>query len=135
MLSNGKNVAPAQIEAVLVKSEWIDKVVLVGNNRSCVGAIVVPNFEKLSGWCEKNKIEVSSEQEMVEHSAVQELIRGEINRACEPLSPYEKVKRFYISPRDFSFSMGELTPTQKIKRREVEKNFAERAENKTVFGE
>ncbi|MCR4783333.1 MAG: long-chain fatty acid--CoA ligase [bacterium] len=125
VLSNGKNVAPAQIEAVLVKSEWIDKVVLVGNNRSCVGAIVVPNFEKLSDWCEKNKIEVSSEQEMVEHSAVQELIRGEINRACEPLSPYEKVKRFYLSPRDFSFSMGELTPTQKIKRREVEKNFAE----------
>ena len=69
---------------------------------------------------------------MVAHSAVQELICNEINEACASFSPYEKVKRFFISPREFSFSMGELTPTQKVKRREVEKNFS--AEVEKMFG-
>ncbi|MGM9999013.1 MAG: AMP-dependent synthetase/ligase [Candidatus Bruticola sp.] len=124
VLSNGKNVAPSQIEAAILKSEWINSVVLVGNNRSCVGAIIVPNFEKLHSFCEKKKIVAETNHEMVSHAAVQEIICGEINEACDTFSSYEKVKRFYISDREFSFAMGELTPTQKVKRREVEKNFS-----------
>ena len=124
ILSNGKNVAPTQIENAICQSDWISKAVLVGNNRICVGAIIVPNFEKLEAWAEKQKLGCANMAELVQHPAVQELICDEINKGCAPFSPYEKVKRFCISPRDFSFAMGELTPTQKVKRREVEKNFA-----------
>lgn len=124
ILSNGKNIAPTKIEDAICRSSWIDKVVLVGNSRTCVGAIVVPSFEKMQKMCETQNLSFNSDEEMVASPTFQDIIRGEIDRACEPFSPYEKVKRFYVSPRDFSFAMGELTPTQKVKRREVEKNFS-----------
>lgn len=128
VLANGKNVAPNPIELALSKSEWIDRAVVVGNNRTCVGAVIVPSFEKIRTWAEKRKINYSTNAEILQNEELQELLLEEINKACESFSNFEKVKRYYLADRDFSFAMGELTPSQKVKRRAVEKNFAEQVE-------
>lgn len=132
VLANGKNIAPSKIELAIARSPWISSAVLVGNNRSRLGAVIVPDFEKLGAWAEKHKLHFSDNAELIALPEAQELIRSEINTACEQFSAYEKVKCFYISDREFSVSLGELTATHKLKRRVVEKNFS--AEIDKMFG-
>ncbi|MBQ7503363.1 long-chain fatty acid--CoA ligase [bacterium] len=132
VLANGKNIAPSKIEFAICKSAWISGAVLVGNNRSRVGAVIVPDFEALAQWAEKRRLSFADNAELIAYPEVQELIRSEINTACEPFSAYEKVKCFYISDREFSVSLGELTATHKLKRRVVERNFS--SEIDKMFG-
>ncbi len=121
--SGGKNVAPAPIEHKLKTSKFIDEVCLVGNNRKFVSALIVPAYEMLKDWAEKQKIKFSSTEELLNHPETQKLFQNEIDRLQEGFARYEKVKKFVLLPEPFSQERGELTPSLKIKRNVVEKNY------------
>lgn len=123
VLSNGKNVPPAPLESAICSSPWIEQAVAIGNNRSFVGALVVPNFEKLEKWAKERGLD-GSREELVQNLEFEKIILREIGAACEGFSAYEKVRRIAILPREFKASEGEVTPSLKIKRRIVSSHFA-----------
>lgn len=128
ILSNGKNVAPAPLENALKANDWIEQAVVVGNNRSFVGALIVPNFEKLEAWAKEQGIE-GDRQALCSHLEVERWLSKQVGEACREFSSYERVRRIAILPCELSAEMGEITPTLKVKRRIVDLHFEELIES------
>lgn len=116
VLSNGKNVAPQPIESQLVQSPFIDQIMLVGNERKNVAALIVPNFDALKSWASENEVDASDIPEMLKTREVQQLIQREIREGLTDFSDFEQVRRFALLEKEFSQEEDEMTPTLKLKR-------------------
>ena len=127
--SGGKNIAPAPMENVMVASPYIEQVVVIGDKRNFISALIVPAFEAVESYLAHHDKEVTSHAAIIEHSDVIALIGREVNSAMESFSKYERVKRFALLPRLLTLEKGELTPTLKVVRRIVLNNFDEYVEN------
>jgi long-chain acyl-CoA synthetase len=124
--AGGKMIAPAPIENALKTSPYIQNVALVGDKRRFVSALIVPNFASLQALArEKALAGGSSTAELCAQPWVHDLIEKEIARLTANLAQYETIKRFALLDREFTFDGGELTYTLKLKRREIEKHYAE----------
>ena len=123
--SGGKNVAPQPIENALVNSPYIEQVMLIGDKRNFISALIAPSFDSLKAWAEEKGITYDSSEELIALSTVQELIQDEIDKHSEDFARYEKVREFRLLPKELTIEDGELTPTLKIKRRVVEEEFRE----------
>jgi long-chain acyl-CoA synthetase len=110
ILSDGTAVDTDDCENALNSSPYIERVVLIGNARPYITALIVPD----SAAC--------AEMDLFE---LENLIKGEIDRLLNGFSPLEKPKRFSILNRSFSQSSGELTSTQRLRLPRIEKNYAE----------
>ncbi len=124
VLSNGKNVAPSPIEQAIKESRYVEQVVVLGDKRNFISALVVPAFEAMKSWCAENGVS-SEPEEMAKDPKVVEMLTKVAVDACQSFSPYEQVKKVAILPRELSQEHGELTPTLKTKRRVVDENFKE----------
>ena len=116
VLSNGKNVAPQPIESQLVQSPFIDQIMLVGNERKNIAALIVPNFDALKSWASENDVENSDIPELIETREVQQLIQKEIRDRLTDFADFEQVRRFALLEKEFSQEEDEMTPTLKLKR-------------------
>ncbi|MDP2359401.1 MAG: long-chain fatty acid--CoA ligase [bacterium] len=115
--SGGKNIAPQPIENLLLTSPLIEQVMLVGDHRNFVSALIVPNFgllREVLGLQEGSP--PPSTQQIADHPEVYERIDKEILRLSKELAPYERVRKFSVLGSEFSIESGELTPSLKIKR-------------------
>jgi len=126
--SGGKNIAPQPIENKLITSPYIEQAVVIGDKRKFCSAILVVAEDAIKKWAADNAIEYKDYNELIEKSEVKELLRSEVDRLSVNLARYETIKDFVISPRLFSIESGELTPSLKVKRNVVEKNFAKEIE-------
>ncbi len=125
VLSTGKNVSPLLVEERLCKSPYISQVVVAGDGRSTLSALVVPDFARARERLRGEEGEVGlTDGEVAEDPALKALIREEIKRLMAGLAEFERVKRFALLPRPFSIEKGELTPTMKIRRRKVLDRYA-----------
>ncbi|MGI8468325.1 MAG: AMP-dependent synthetase/ligase [Pyrinomonadaceae bacterium] len=125
-LSNGKYVAPQQVESLLKQSPLISQPVVVGSGRKQVGALVVPDWETLKQTLREEGISADgSREEMCENPIVVKRVQREAIELTRELSDYERVKRVYLLPREFSIDKGEMTPTLKIKRGVVDEKYSE----------
>jgi long-chain acyl-CoA synthetase len=125
VLSNGKNVAPAPIEARLKSSPFIAQAVLLGDRQSVVSALIVPNFERLRAWAKETGVSAGDNVALVAEPRVRRQIKSEIDRLSKELADFERVKRFALLDRDFSIDTGELTPKLSLKRRVIAEKYAE----------
>lgn len=116
VLSNGKNVAPQPIESQLVQSPFIDQIMLVGNERKNIAALIVPNFDALKSWASENDIDNSDIPELLKTRDVQQLIQKEIRERMIDFADFEQVRRFALLEKEFSQEEDEMTPTLKLKR-------------------
>ena len=116
VLSNGKNVAPQPIESQLVQSPFIDQIMLVGNERKNVAALIVPNFDTLKSWASENGVDTTEIPEMLKTREVQQLIQSEIRERLTDFADFEQVRRFALLEKEFSQEEDEMTPTLKLKR-------------------
>jgi len=121
--AGGKNVAPQPIENLIRQSPYIAQAVVLGASRKFISALVVPQFEKLESYAREKGIPFFSAGELCGREEIRELIRGEIDRFTPSLAPYEKIKKIVLLDRDFEIEQGELTPTLKVKRAQVEKKY------------
>ncbi|MBD3225342.1 MAG: AMP-binding protein [Caldithrix sp.] len=121
--SGGKNVAPAPLEHKIKKSKYIDDVCLVGDKRKFISALIIPNWEILQKWARDNAVEADDNQTLAGNDRVKELIWQEIETQNKDFARYEQVKNFTILGQPLSIEKGELTPSLKIKRNVVEKNY------------
>lgn len=125
-LSNGKYIAPQQVESLLKQSPLIAQPVVVGAGRKQVGALIVPDWETLKAVLEENKISINaSREELCERPEVIKVMQNEAVTLTRELADYERVKRVYLLPREFSIDKGEMTPTLKIKRGVIDEKYSE----------
>lgn len=126
--SGGKNIAPQHIENLLLDVPYIDQVVLVGDHKPFITALIVPEFTMIREAAEKKGLHSFSNEELTKHSEIIALIEKEINTRQSSLANFERVRRFTLLPEPFTIESGDLTPTLKVKRSIVTKKFAAQIE-------
>ena len=125
VLSNGKNVAPQPIENELKRSNYIDQVMLLGDNQKTVAALIVPNFDAIKSFAQDQEIEDGDLSLLLSDQSVNRLIRDEIRQYSADFADFEQVKQFKLIDREFSQETDEMTPTLKLKRNVILENFAD----------
>jgi len=121
--SGGKNIAPQPIENEFNTDPYIEQVAVVGDARKYISALIVPEFEALTRWAKEQGIEFKDNTELVRHPKVVELIQQRVDLVNQRLAKYEQIKKFVIIDHPFTEEGGELTPTQKKKRRVIEAKY------------
>jgi long-chain acyl-CoA synthetase len=127
--AGGKNLSPEKIENALKTSPYIKEAVSIGDRRKFVSALVQIEFDNVGNWATRRGLPYTSYQDLAAKPEVIDLIAKEIDTANELLVPVEQVKAFRIIPKELSQDDGELTATQKVRRREVTSLFAELIES------
>lgn len=122
--AGGKNIYPGPIEDLFKTSKWIDQLVVVGEKRSFMAALIVPDFEALEKYAVQNGIGFNSHEELIESDAIKNLFSKELRNFSKELASHEKLRDFRLIPHEFSVGTGELTPTLKVKRRVIEEKYA-----------
>ncbi len=126
--AGGKNVAPQKMENLLATSRYIDQVLVIGDRRKYCAAIIVPNGEAVGKFARGNRIAYPSLKDLYRNPGVLKLIQGEVDAVNAQCTSYEQIKKFILLDLPFSIETGELTPSLKIKRKIVEKNYREEIE-------
>ncbi len=125
-LSNGKYVAPLQVESLLKQSPLVSQAVVVGSGRKQVGALIVPDWEALKEEMKAEGVSVDgTREELCEDPHFIKRIQQDAVDLSRELSDYERIKRVYLLPREFSIDKGEMTPTLKIKRSVIDEKYSE----------
>jgi long-chain acyl-CoA synthetase len=135
-LSNGKYVAPQQIESLIKQSALVNQVVVVGAGRKAPAALIVPDWEALesalateNGGGAKNESRANGVRARVDRALlsrdpdVVRLVQREVAQLTAQLHDYERVRRVALLAEEFSIDGGEMTPTLKVKRRVVDEKF------------
>ena len=122
--AGGKNVVPALLEDQIRADALVSQVLVVGDNRPFIGALVTLDEEALPGWLQRHGLPASTTvAEATGNPAVQAAVQELINRANQSVSQAEAIKSFRIVPSDFTEASGHLTPSMKVKRAQVIKDF------------
>jgi long-chain acyl-CoA synthetase len=123
--SGGKNIAPQPIESLFLQSKYIDQVVLVGDGRMFLSALIVPEFDLLREFAVRHGISYSISSDLISSHEVRKLFEKEIQHLQKDLPTYERVRRFELLTAPLTVESGEMTPTLKVKRKAVEKKYAD----------
>ena len=121
--SNGKYIAPQQVEALLLVDKFIDQVAVIADQRKFVSALVVPEFRLVEEWAREHHIAFSSREDLCANEQVKKMLQERINTLQQQLAYYEQIKRITLLPHHFSMESGELTNTLKMRRPIINKNY------------
>jgi long-chain acyl-CoA synthetase len=125
-LSNGKYVAPQQIESLLKQSEFVSQVVIVGAGRKQPAALIVPEWEAV-----RQALSAAGEKFPTDRVALSrfpgavKIVQGDVAGFTRELADYERIRRIALLPEEFTIDKGEMTPTLKIKRRVIDQKFGD----------
>jgi long-chain acyl-CoA synthetase len=123
--SGGKYVAPQKVEGVLKAAcPYVSQILVHGEGRKYVTALVALDPEGITEWGRSNGLDTSSYADFVKSSPVHDLVAGFVAQANRQLERWETIKRFEILPSELSVEEGEVTPSLKIRRKEVETKYA-----------
>lgn len=118
--SSGKFVAPAFVEEQLRTSPFIDQCMIVGLNQPYVGALILPDFGYLERWCAEKKIHWTAPEFMILNPKINKKYRAEIEQINQTLlGSVEQVKSFHLLSGEWSSENGLLTPSLKLRRRDI----------------
>jgi long-chain acyl-CoA synthetase len=122
-LSAGKYIAPQPIENKLKESPFIEQAMVIGENEKFASALISPDFGYLHEWCSEHKIDFRDNSDLVEMPEVTNQFAKEIKSTNESLGEHEQIKRFRLVTEEWSTQSGELSPTLKLKRNLLTKNY------------
>ncbi len=123
--SGGKFVAPMPIENKMKESWFIKHIMVIGENRKFTAAIIVPDFEFIFKWCKRKGYNYKSNEELIKCTALKNRIWEDIEKYNKRFSHIEQIKRFELTSKDWTVEDGELTPTLKLKRKAILKEYQE----------
>jgi long-chain acyl-CoA synthetase len=121
--AGGKNVAPQPIENVLGLNPYISNVVVVGERRRFISALVVPNFVKLEEYARASRLAFRDRADLCHRKDIIDFMLAEVERSTPELASYERIKRIALLDHDFDIASGEVTPTLKVRRAIVEDKY------------
>ncbi len=115
--SGGKYVIPTLLEDKLKQSRFIEQVMVVGEGEKMPTALIQPNFEFVGEWARRNNIEATSEKDLASNEKVIARIQEELDDCNCHFGKWERIKRFELTPEQWTIDGGHLTPTMKMKRK------------------
>lgn len=121
--SFGKYVSPEMVENNLKESEFIDALMVVGENQKYAAAIVVPDFAHLRSWCQIKGIPYTTNKEMIEMERIKKRFHKEIHKFNKHLGATEQIKSFELLPTEWTVDSGELTATLKLRRKLINERY------------
>jgi long-chain acyl-CoA synthetase len=123
VMSNGKNVAPQPVETRLRLIPYFENVVVIGDGRNFISALIVPNYDALVVYARSHGIVVETPAELIETPEIHDLAMKEIEAQTEDLAPFEKIRKIAFLKKPFTIYGGELTPTLKVRRTAIEAKY------------
>ena len=126
--SGGKNVAPAAVENALRCSPYISEVIVFGDQRKYISALIEIDFENVAQWARQHQIPYAGYLSLSKNERVLKLIADEVEQLNQRLARVEQVKKFKILPKELVPEDGDTTPTRKVKRSHAYKLFGEAVE-------
>ncbi len=118
-LSGGKYVAPQIIENVFKESMFIEQIMVVGANRKFTAALIVPDFTFLHNWCHIHGVHFRDNKDLVKNPKVVARYQKEVDLYNKELGHIQQVKAFRLVCENWTADTGELSPTQKLKRKVI----------------
>ncbi len=125
IIDAAKSTGPQVMENKLKESIYIEQAMVVGANKRFASALISPNISNLTKWCAEHNIPVKSKEGLVKIPDVVELLQREIQQINKTLQEHEEVKRFQMVNSEWSPLTGELSPTLKLRRNVIAKNYKE----------
>lgn len=126
--AGGKYIAPQQIETILKEDYYFEHVATIGDEKPYVTALIVPAFEQLEAYAKKHNISYKSKEDLIKNPAIIKFYQDRINHQTRDLGQVSKVKKFTLLPNEFTQEGGEITPTSKLKRKNISQKYAEQIE-------
>ncbi|HSN10833.1 MAG TPA: long-chain fatty acid--CoA ligase, partial [Propionibacteriaceae bacterium] len=123
--SNGKNVAPSSIEGLLASDPLFERTLLLGDNRPYLTLLVAPSLPNLEHIGRQLHLTWSHRDELLRHPAILDELKRRVAALTTRLASYEQIRDLRLLFEDFTLENGLLTPTLKVKRKEVERRFAQ----------
>jgi len=117
--SGGKYIAPQQMENKFKESMYIEQIMVVGEAQKHPSALIVPDYESVSDWCKIHHSSCSTIDEMLKSEKVRAKFDQEMAHYNKEFANYEQVKKYTLMPEAWSIEGGELTPTLKLKRKNI----------------
>jgi long-chain acyl-CoA synthetase len=114
--SNGKYIAPQEIETRLGLDKYIDQVAAIGDERNYVTAIIAPSMPALEDYAKAHKIQYNNVDELLKLPSIYDFLHARIKEQQKGMAEYEMIKRFTLIKKSFSIETGELTNTLKVRR-------------------
>ena len=122
--AGGKNIAPQNLENDLKASKYVSQAIVVGDRRPFPAALVTLDEGEVAKWAATQGFD-GDNAALAGDPRVIALVQGIVDGVNSERSNYEQIKKFVILPRDFTMEQDEVTPTLKLKRRAIMKNFAD----------
>jgi long-chain acyl-CoA synthetase len=119
--SGGKFIVPQAMENKFKESRFIEQIIVIGENQKFPAALIVPNFAFIKEWGKRKSLDFdhSSNNEIIENDKVFERIMQVVNSYNEQYGNWEQIKKIKLLPNEFSIEGDELTPTLKLKRKNI----------------
>ena len=127
--SNGKYIAPQQIESKLIVDRFIDQIVVIADRHKYVSALIVPSYTLLQEYAKQQGIAHESLEELCNNPQIHRYLSERINTLQQDLAYYEQVKRFRLLPQPFSMERNEITSTLKMRRNVIFEHYSEEIES------
>ena len=124
----GKNIAPQPIENMIKTNKYVSQAVMIGDKRRFPIVLVVPNFEQLERWAKIKNLLWTDRRQLLNLPLVLAKMEKEVLRKLSGLASFETPKKVGLLETDFSIESGEMTPSHKVKRRVIEKRYADRVD-------
>jgi long-chain acyl-CoA synthetase len=121
--AGGKNIAPQPVENLVKTNKFVSQAVMIGDKRRFPSMLIVPNFEQLEAWAKRKNFIWTDRAQLIRMPAVMSKMEEEVLGMLSALAQYERPKKIGLLEKDFSLEAGEMTPTQKVKRRVVDRNY------------
>lgn len=131
--SGGKYIAPQALENKFKESEFIEQLMVIGENQKYPSALIVPDFAYLKKWADENKISYSSNNDLIKNENVIAQIQHEVSRFNKDLGNTEQIKKFRLIGSEWTTATGELTATLKLRRKIIAEKY--KSEIEKIYGE
>jgi len=127
--AGGKNLAPQNIENQLKFSPYINDAVVIGDRRPFVSALILIDEETVSNYAQTERVPYTTYADLAGNEEIFKLIEGEVRKVNKTLAKVEQVKKFKILTKRLEEEDGEVTPTMKVKRKQIEQAYADLIES------
>ncbi|HUQ83971.1 MAG TPA: long-chain fatty acid--CoA ligase [Gemmatimonadaceae bacterium] len=121
--AGGKNIAPQPIENSVKTNKYVTQAVMIGDKRKFPVMLVVPNWDNLEKWAKIQNIIWTARAQLLAMPTIQAKMEKEVRSKLAGLASFETPKKIALLEHDFSLDSGELTPTLKVKRRVIDRNY------------
>ncbi|MFL1012312.1 AMP-dependent synthetase/ligase [Flavisericum labens] len=127
--SGGKYIIPTLLENELKRSRFIEQIMVIGEGEKMPAALIQPNFEFIQEWIEHKGLKIGkSEADIATSEIIQKRIQEEIDNCNAKFGKWEQIKKFELTPENWSIDAGHLTPTMKMKRDVIKKKYTDLVE-------